>query len=159
MEGRELLGHLLNRHETIKKAFVYPVIAELTTSDVWDILGANQRKTAWGGDNNQLINLYSGADSGECPFAGISSKDKQQQSCGQSRFGCWVCTVVKEDKSLNGFIRSGHRELKPLAEFRKWLMDIRDQDEYREKNVVMGLSITPQIMSLAMAHSLGKPGK
>ena len=121
MEGRELLGHLLNRHETIKKAFVYPVIAKLTTSDVWDILGANQRKTAWGGDNNQLINLYSGADSGECPFAGISSKDKQQQSCGQSRFGCWVCTVVKEDKSLNGFIRSGHEypltiyETQPMA--------------------------------------------
>lgn len=133
IEGRELLGHLLNRHETIKKAFVYPVISELTTEDVWDVLGANQRKTAWGGDNNQLINLYAGADSGECPFAGISSKDKQQQSCGQSRFGCWVCTVVKEDKSLNGFIRGGHRELKPLAEFRRWLMDIRDRDEYREK--------------------------
>lgn len=133
MEGRELLGHLLNRHETIKRAFVYPAISELTTEDVWDILGSNQRRTAWGGDNNQLINLYAGADSGECPFAGISSKDKQQQSCGQSRFGCWVCTVVKEDKSLNGFIRSGHRELKPLAQFRRWLMDIRDQDEYREK--------------------------
>lgn len=133
MEGRELLGHLLNRHETIKKAFVYPAIAELTTDDVWDILGQNQRKNAWGGDNNQLISLYAGADSGECPFAGISSKDAQQQSCGQSRFGCWVCTVVKEDRSLNGFIRSGHRELVPLAEFRKWLMEIRDQGEYREK--------------------------
>lgn len=133
MEGRELLGHLLNRHETIKKAFVYPAISELTTGDVWDILGSNQRKTAWGGDNNQLINLYAGADSGECPFAGISPKDQQQQSCGQSRFGCWVCTVVKEDKSLNGFIKSGHKELRPLAEFRKWLMEIRDQDKYREK--------------------------
>ena len=46
---------------------------------------------------------------------------------------CWVCTVVKEDKSLNGFIRSGHRELIPLAEFRTWLMSIRDKEEYREK--------------------------
>ena len=25
----------------------------------------------------------------------------QQQSCGQSRFGCWICTVVQEDRSLN----------------------------------------------------------
>ena len=119
------------RHKNVY--IVYPAISELTTSDVWDILGSNQRKTAWGGDNNQLINLYAGADSGECPFAGISTKDQQQQSCGQSRFGCWVCTVVKEDKSLNGFIKSGHKELKPLAEFRKWLIDIRDRDEYREK--------------------------
>ena len=133
MEGRERLGQQQNRHEKIKKAFVYPAISELTTDDVWDILGSNQRKTAWGGDNNQLISLYAGADSGECPFAGISTKDQQQQSCGQSRFGCWVCTVVKEDKSLNGFIKSGHKELRPLADFRKWLMDIRDQGEYREK--------------------------
>ena len=133
MEGRELIGHLLNRHETIKSAFVYPAIAELTTDDVWDILGQDHRRNAWGGDNNQLIGLYAGADGGECPFAGISSKDAQQQSCGQSRFGCWVCTVVKDDKSLNGFIRSGHRELIPLAEFRTWLMSIRDVEEYREK--------------------------
>jgi DNA sulfur modification protein DndC len=46
---------------------------------------------------------------------------------------CWVCTVVKDDKSLNGFIKTGHRELIPLAEFRTWLMSIRDVDEYREK--------------------------
>lgn len=52
---------------------------------------------------------------------------------GNSRFGCWVCTVVKEDKSLNGFIKSGHRELIPLAEFRSWLISIRDIKEYREK--------------------------
>ena len=133
IEGRELADRLLNRHETIKEAYVYPPIVSLSTDDVWDILMSNNRKNAWGGDNSQLIELYSGADSGECPFAGYSSKEDQQQSCGQSRFGCWICTVVQEDKSLNGFIRSGHRELIPLAEFRKWLMSIRDVPEYREK--------------------------
>lgn len=132
IEGRELLDRLLNRHATIKNAFVYPTIVSLSTEEVWDILMSNNRKNAWGGDNSRLISLYSDAD-GECPFAGFSSKDEQQQSCGQSRFGCWVCTVVKEDKSLNGFIRSGHRELIPLSEFRKWLMSIRDIPEYREK--------------------------
>ena len=129
----ELADRLLNRHETIKEAYVYPPIVSLSTDDVWDILMSNNRKNAWGGDNSQLIELYSDADSGECPFAGYSSKDDQQQSCGQSRFGCWICTVVQEDRSLNGFIRSGHRELIPLAEFRKWLMSIRDVPEYREK--------------------------
>lgn len=133
IEGRELISHLLNRHETINGAFVYPAIVSLTTDEVWDILMSNGMKNAWGGDNSQLINLYADADSGECPFAGFSSKDAQQQSCGQSRFGCWICTVVREDRSLNGFIRSGHRELIPLAEFRKWLMSIRDVSEYREK--------------------------
>lgn len=133
IEGRELADRLLNRHETIKRAYVYPAIVELTTDDVWDILLSNDCKNAWGGDNGRLVELYAGADSGECPFSGFSSKDVQPQTCGQSRFGCWVCTVVKEDKSLNGFIRSGHRELIPLANFRKWLMDIRDVPEYREK--------------------------
>lgn len=133
IEGRELLGKLLNRHETIKDAYVYPAIVSLTTDEVWDILMSNNRQNAWGGDNGRLIELYADADSGECPFAGFSSKEQQQQSCGQSRFGCWICTVVQEDKSLNGFIRSGHRELIPLAEFRKWLMSIRDLPEYREK--------------------------
>jgi len=133
IEGREILGRLLNKHETIKGAYVYPAIVELTTDDVWDILTSCDNKTAWGSDNKRIIELYSGADSGECPFAGVSSKREQTQSCGQSRFGCWICTVVKEDKSLNGFIRSGHRELIPLAEFRKWLISVRDVSEYREK--------------------------
>ena len=152
IEGRELANRLLNRHETIQDAYVYNPIVELTTEDVWDVLlRLDGGKTPWGTDNSELVSLYADADSGECPFAGIHAGGHyadadsgecpfagihaggQTQSCGNSRFGCWVCTVVKEDKSLNGFIRSGHRELIPLAEFRKWLMSIRDIPEYREK--------------------------
>jgi len=133
IEGRELNNRLMNRHETIQDAYVYNPIVELTTDDVWDVLmKLDGGKTPWGSDNNELISLYSGADGGECPFAGTSAGG-QTQSCGNSRFGCWVCTVVKEDKSLNGFIRAGHRELIPLADFRTWIMSIRDIDEYREK--------------------------
>lgn len=133
IESRELIGKVMNRHATIDRAFVYAPIVDLTTDDVWSVLLSNNLRTPWGSDNRLLVQLYSDADSGECPFAGVSSKDEQQQSCGKSRFGCWVCPVVKEDKSLNGFIRSGHRELIPLAEFRKWLIGIRDEAEYREK--------------------------
>ena len=133
IEGRELANRLMNRHETIQDAYVYNPIVELTTDDVWDVLlNLDGGKTPWGSNNNELVALYSDADSGECPFAGIHAGG-QTQSCGNSRFGCWVCTVVKEDKSLNGFIKSGHRELIPLANFRSWLMSIRDIDEYREK--------------------------
>lgn len=133
IEGRELTTRMLNRHETIPNAYVYNPIVELTTEDVWTVLlEHNSGKTPWGSDNSELVALYSDADSGECPFAGMSNSG-QTQSCGQSRFGCWCCTVVKEDKSLNGFIKAGHRELIPLAEFRTWLMSIRDVDKYREK--------------------------
>jgi len=134
IEGRKIANRLLNRHETIQNAYVYNPIVELTTEDVWDVLLKwDDGKTPWGSDNRELVSLYADADSGECPFAGISKVDGQTQSCGNSRFGCWVCTVVKEDKSLNGFIKSGHRELIPLAEFRSWLMSIRDDDDKREK--------------------------
>lgn len=133
IEGREIINRMLNRHETIPNAYVYNPIVELTTDDVWDVLlSYNGGQTPWGSDNSELVALYSDADSGECPFAGMGNSG-QTQSCGQSRFGCWVCTVVKEDKSLNGFIKTGHRELIPLAEFRSWLMSIRDVSEYREK--------------------------
>lgn len=133
IEDREIIGKLLNRHETIKEAYVYPPIVELTTEDIWDVLSSNYKINAWGTNNSRIIELYADADSGECPFAGVSSKSEQTQSCGQSRFGCWICTVVKEDKSLNGFIRSGHKELEPLANFRKWLISIRDIEVNREK--------------------------
>lgn len=133
IEGRELANRLLNRHETIQDAYVYNPIVELTTEDVWGVLlDLDGGKTPWGSNNNELVSLYADADSGECPFAGIQAGG-QTQSCGNSRFGCWVCTVVKEDKSLNGFIKSGHRELIPLAKFRTWLMSIRDDEDKREK--------------------------
>lgn len=133
IEGRELANRLMNRHESIQDAYVYNPIVELTTDDVWDVLlRLDGGETPWGSNNNELVSLYADADSGECPFAGIHAGG-QTQSCGNSRFGCWVCTVVKEDKSLNGFIRSGHRELIPLSEFRSWLMSIRDDDDKREK--------------------------
>ena len=147
IEGRELANRLLNRHETIQDAYVYNPIVELTTEDVWDVLlRLDGGKTPWGTDNSELVSLYADADSGECPFAGIHAGG-QTQSCGNSRFGCWVCTVVKEDKSLNGFIRSGHRELIPLAEFRKWLMSIRVSPniEKRKKEMVQFIKTKMEI--------------
>ena len=54
-------------------------------------------------------------------------------SCGNTRFGCWTCTVVQKDRSLTGFIESGEEWLIPLAEFREWLLEIRDERRYRDK--------------------------
>lgn len=62
----------------------------------------------------------------------IADENGAKSSCGNSRFGCWICTVVKEDKSLNGFIASGHDELLPLVNFRKWILDERDKPENRK---------------------------
>lgn len=51
---------------------------------------------------------------------------------GNSRFGCWCCTMVKEDKSLQNFIDKGAKELIPLRNFRNMLLRMREDGRYRE---------------------------
>lgn len=149
IEKREIEGYLLTPHETLrgrnKLAYVYTPIVDFSTADVWDVLYHNNDNliefiegdfptpaTAWGTSAMELFEMYmkGSGDSGECPF--IADESSAKSSCGNSRFGCWICTVVKEDKSLNGFIESGHEELKPLVEFRKWILYERDKPENRK---------------------------
>lgn len=131
IKNREIEGYLLTPHVTLQNTYVYNPIVELTTDDVWGILLSDNGKTPWGTNNNDLFSLYMGGDGGECPFT--VTNDSETPSCGNSRFGCWICTVVKEDKSLTGFIKSGENELQPLLDFRNWLLSIRDKHEYRQQ--------------------------
>lgn len=133
IESREIFGRLTNPHDVIPNAYVFNVIKDLSTDDVWRILLSNNGISPWGTDNYELYSLYKDSNSGECPFTITSTKQSPNTpSCGNSRFGCWVCTVVKEDKSLKGFIESGEEWLIPLAEFRDWLLEIRDNPKYRD---------------------------
>lgn len=134
IENRKIVGKLLNKHEVIDGAYVYNPISELTTDEVWSILLNDDNGTSpWGSDNNYLLSLYKNEDGGECPFTINDTKaDKNLPSCGNTRFGCWVCTIVKEDKSLKGFIESGERWLIPLREFRDWLLLNRNNPDLRD---------------------------
>jgi DNA sulfur modification protein DndC len=58
--------------------------------------------------------------------------DKSTPAGGDSRFGCWVCTVVRRDRSVEGLIEDGETWLEPLLEFRNWLKKIRDDPTFRE---------------------------
>lgn len=126
---REIEGYLLTPHVTLANTYVYNPIVNLTTKEVWNVLAYDNGNTPWGTNNNDLSALYKDADSGECPFT--TTNDKNTPSCGNSRFGCWICTVVAEDKSLTGFIANGEDWLNPLLDFRKWLLSIRNKHEYR----------------------------
>lgn len=133
IEGREIEGKLLNKHEVIDNAYVYNPITELSTDDVWNILLSGSGISPWGSDNNYLSSLYKNSDGGECPFTIPSTKKTNDiPTCGNTRFGCWVCTMVKEDKSLKGFIESGEEWLIPLREFRDWLLSIRNDPSLRD---------------------------
>lgn len=135
MEKHKIEGKVLRKHTTLANALVFAPIEDFSTDDVWKYLLTKNPNT-WGSDNEFLMSLYQDSQEGECPLM----VDKEKPSCGNSRFGCWACTVVQEDKSLKGFIQTAHKrkdtktieKLQPLADLRNWLKDNRNLEEYRE---------------------------
>lgn len=115
-------GYQLARHGQLPGAWVYMPIEHFSVDDVWTYL--LQVPSPWGGDNRQLANLYRSAQDGECPLV----IDKTTPSCGNSRFGCWVCTVVHRDRSMEAMIDSGEEWMIPLLDFRDWLASTQDPD-------------------------------
>jgi len=93
MALHKIEGTSLSRHSTLPGAFVFTPIEAFSVDDVWSFL--LQNKSPWGSDNRDLLAMYRNAQAGECPLV----VDKKTESCGNSRFGCWVCTVVSKDKA------------------------------------------------------------
>ncbi len=121
-------GQRLHRHNDLAGCMVFRPIKELSTEDVWEFLGS--RHPPWGGSHAALIRLYRDALAGECPMV---TQKSDAPSCGtaSARFGCWTCTVVAKDRSLNGFVEAGFAEFGPLLEFRDWLASIRNDPDRR----------------------------
>lgn len=115
---RDSLG--LSKHPLLPAAYVFTPIEHLTTDDVWSYLMAEDNK--WGMDNNFLKVLYANAAGGECPMV----LDETTPSCGNSRFGCWVCTVVTKDISMTNLIEAGAKWMTPLLELRNLLSATQD---------------------------------
>lgn len=123
------------RHSTLRNAFVFAPIRSFHVDDIWEFL--LQYPSPWGDDNNELLQLYQDSSS-ECPLVVDKEIKESAGSCGNSRFGCWTCTVVNEDKALSGFINSGVEWLTPLYEFRNYLVNIREDRSKRQKHRMNG---------------------
>ena len=115
----KITGSRLARHTNLPGAYVYTPIEEFTLKDVWDYL--DLVPNPWGAHNDLLRDLYQTA-AGECPLV----IDTLTPSCGQTRFGCWVCTVVDRDRSLEKMTAGGDAWMQPLIEFREFLMSTQD---------------------------------
>ncbi len=128
IKKHEIHGKRLTNHTILKNTYVYAPIKELMLEEVWYIV--NAVPSPWGFDNSILFNIYkdASADDYECPTV---VTDKSHGSCGQSRFGCWTCTVVKDDKSMRSLIRNGREWMKPLYDFRLQLDQERNIIENR----------------------------
>lgn len=127
IKKHEVRGQRLRKH-ILPNAYVYAPITDVTKEEVWQYL--LQNPAPWGGSHRNLITLYRNATGGDCPLV----IDTTTPSCGNSRFGCWVCTVVKKDKSMDALIDNGEEWMIPLQEVRDFLVETRDNPEqYRER--------------------------
>ena len=130
MRKHEVRGKRLSKHNSTANTYVYAPIKELMLEEIWYII--NAVKSPWGFDNSILFRIYAdaSADDYECPTV---VTNKEHTSCGQSRFGCWTCTVVKKDKSMSALIDNGQEWMRPLLDFRdKMQRERNDQDKRSE---------------------------
>lgn len=132
IRSREIEGKLLVPHNDIENAYVYNPLTEIPNEEVWKFLLKEDGISPWGSDNKYLFSLYQGENLGEeKSVIGEIDKDKIPVT-GNSRFGCWICTMVKEDKSLKAFIDRGEKWLIPLRDYRNWLVELRSTPSARE---------------------------
>ena len=116
---------VLSPHQSQQNTFVYPPIRDWSNDEVWLFL--TQVPNPWGINNKDLLNMYRGAtEDKECPLV----MDKTTPSCGDSRFGCWVCTMVEQDKSMQAMVMNDDENewLKPLLDYRN-LLDFRGNNK------------------------------
>ncbi len=113
----------LSPSATLSGCMIYTPVEAWTNDDVWFFL--NNRKNLWEVSNKELMGMYAGASpDGECPLV----MDTTTPSCGDSRFGCWVCTLVEKDKSMTAMIQNDVEK--------EWLMpllDLRNALDFRNK--------------------------
>ena len=119
------LRQRISPNARLPNCLVYSPIEDWSSDDVWTYL--MQVRNPWGYDNKTLLGMYQGASpDGECPLV----VDESTPSCGDSRFGCWVCTMVDQDKSMTAMIQNdGEKEwMLPLLALRNDL-DARGEEE------------------------------
>lgn len=112
---KKRVRELLSPNPTLANELVFSPLETWSNDDVWVFL--MQYKNPWGYSNMDLMTMYRGATAdNECPLM----VDKSMPSCGKSRFGCWVCTMVENDKSMEAMIANDEEKewMTPLLEFR-----------------------------------------
>ncbi|MBD2279825.1 DNA phosphorothioation system sulfurtransferase DndC [Aphanizomenon flos-aquae] len=116
----------LSPNASLPNSLVYSPIEDWRTDEVW--LYLMQWENPWGHSNKDLFSMYrESTEDNECPLV----VDTSTPSCGSSRFGCWVCTLVERDKSLNAMIQNNDEKewLQPIVDFRRELDIVNDREK------------------------------
>ena len=118
----------LSPHGSLPGSLVYSPVEAWTTDEVW--MALMQYPNPWGHSNKDLLAMYRGAsEDSECPLV----VDTSTPSCGDSRMGCWTCTMVEQDKSLKAMVTNDEELdwMRPLLALRDAL-DIEDDRHLRD---------------------------
>lgn len=121
----------LSQHSDLANAWIYSVIADWSTDDVWTFL--TQQENPWKHSNEDLLTLYQGAtEDSESPLV----IDSNTPSSGSSRFGCWTCTLVNKDRSMMAMIHNDKQKewMMPLLEIRN-IIDFRMMGENGDRSI------------------------
>ena len=132
---KKRVRELLSPNQSMANELVFSPLEDWNDNDVWVFL--MQYRNPWGYSNKELLTLYKGAASdGECPMM----VEKGLPSCGKSRFGCWVCTMVEKDKSMEAMIANDDEKawMTPLLEFRNRFGDEEHDRERRSFRKMQG---------------------
>lgn len=121
----------LSQNGSMANGWVCTPVADWSHDDVWEFLLTHDNP--WGVPNRDLFDLYRGANPDrECPvILDMSAGPTDTATCGGSRFGCWTCTIVRHDRSLQATIDNNPTNawMQPLADFRNELAaSIHDHD-------------------------------
>ena len=126
---RQSVRDNLAPHNDLASALVYKPIVDWSDDDVW--LYLMQVPNPWEFDNKQLLSIYRTASpDAECPVV----MDTSTPSCGNSRFGCWTCTVVEKDKSMAAMIQNDTEKewMQPLLDVRDRIADAKEGRKLRD---------------------------
>lgn len=134
MEGYEEKRYRehLSPNGSYPNTYVFTPIENWADSMVWQFL--MQYANPWGHSNKDLLAMYRGASSdNECPLVVESGTP----SCGGSRMGCWVCTMVTEDKSLSAMIQNDEEKswMLPLLDFRNYIAAYNQDSDIAQKQI------------------------
>ncbi len=132
---KKRVRELLSPNPTLANELVFSPLESWTDDDVWVFL--LQYKNPWGYSNNELLTLYRGATAdNECPLM----VEKDLPSCGKSRFGCWVCTMVEQDKSMAAMIANDDEK--------EWMTPLLDR--------IIGFKLSKLLQSKIKSKSAGR---
>lgn len=119
----------LTIHEQLPNAYTYSPIKYVPVSELWSYL--TSKKALWETHEDMMALYDKGSGEADCNIM----LHPNSESCGKTRFGCWVCTVVEKDSSMENAIKNGEIWQKPFLDFRNKIYAYRyDHSKRRDKS-------------------------